>query len=202
MKKAIGIAALLLLLNPVFGFAQERRGWLPNDVAVATSIIQATDSVLIVATWTSANRFQETFEWRVPEVAVAGVQTANWSDSLTVVQPLSDTDAQFCVKTIRDADLKESVETCEPFVIPGVPVLPPDSVNVQIQVAHANVGTARWDTVAGAHQYYASLETDNGLAATFGWNIFHRDAHCVGHTDHRPTGVLNYEGLEIIDVFT
>jgi hypothetical protein len=202
MKRVIGIATLLLLLSPVLGLAQERRGWIPDDLVVAASVIQQADSVLIVATWTSANKFAETFEWRIPEVGVAGIQTANLSDSVSVAQPMSDTDAQFCVKTIRDADLKESVETCEPFVIPGVPVLPPDSVNVEIQVAHANVGTARWDTVAGAHQYYASLETDNGLAATFGWNIFHRDAHCVGTTTHRPTGVLNYEGLEIIDVFT
>ena len=200
MKKAIGVAVLLLL--PVFGFAQERRGWLPEDVAVHTSVIQEADSVLIVATWTSANKFAETFEWRIPEIAVAGVQTVNWSDSATVVQPLSDTDAQFCVKTIRDADLKESVETCEPFVIPGVPVLPPDSVRIEILVAHANLGTASWDTVAGARQYYASLETAGGLASTFGWNIFQRDAHCVGSMDHRPTGEYNYEGLEIIDVFT
>ena len=202
MKKAIGTAALLLLLNPVLGFSQERRGWLPEDVVVQTSMIQEADSVLIVATWTSANKFDETFEWRIPEIAVAGIQTVNWSDSSVVEQPLADTDAQFCIKTIRDADLKESVETCEPFVIPGVPVLPPDSVRIEIIVAHANVGTAVWDTVSGAHQYYASLETDRGLAATFGWNIFQRDAHCVGHTDHRPTGEYNYEGLEIIDVFT
>ncbi len=201
MKKLTIIVALLLLLGAAVGFTQERRGWLPNDVAVHTSIMQAADSVLIVASWTSSNRFDETFAWRVPEVAASG-ETANWSDSLTVAQPLSDLDAQFCIKTIRDADLKESVETCEPFVLPGVDVLPPADVRIEIQVAHANFGSVDWDTVSGASQYFASLETPQRPVGTFNLNVYQRDAHCVGASDHRATGEYNYEGLEIIDVFT
>lgn len=203
MKKLIVIVALLLLLGASVGFAQERRGWQANDVMVQTFAMQALDSVRVVATWTSNNKFAETFEWRIPELALAGIQTVEWSDSAVVEQPMSDLDAQFCIKTIRDADLKESVETCEPFVVPGVPVLPPDSVRIEIQVVHSDVAGMRWDTVAGANQYWASLIQEGvGEIAAFAWNVYQRDAHCVGGPDHRPTGEFNDEDLEIIDVYT
>ncbi len=201
MKKALLVATFLLLLSPVLGFAQQRRGWIPDELIVSTMVVQATDSVRIVATWQSSNNFSETFEWRIPELAIVGT-TANLSDSTVVEQPLSDLDAQFCIKTVRNTDLKESVEVCEPFVLPGVPVMPPDSVRIEVLVALVNSVTARWDTIAGTSQYWVTAETDAGLAARFSWNIYHRDAHCVGAPDHRPTGEYNSEGQEIIDVFT
>jgi hypothetical protein len=203
MKRVIGVAALLLLLNPVFGFAQQRQGWTPKDLAVAAVVQEAANTVLIVATWTSKNQFVEKFEWRIPELVIAGQVTSNLSDSVTVSQPMSDTDAQFCVKTIRESDLKESVETCEPFVLPGVPVLPPDSVRIEVQVARVDVMTFKWDTIAGTQQYFAEIEREGlGRAAAFVYNVYQHDAHCVGSPTWAPHDTLRTDGLQGGEVFS
>ena len=203
MIRILALAALLVAP----AVQAQRVGWRPLELGI--DLIQAVDSVRIEASWTTRNNFVSHYPWRIPELGLSG-DTDSMHVTIYVPQPDDDVDAGFCVKTVRYSDAKESVESCATFTIPGVDVLPPDSLSVTVEIAlaelsapsHLAVARLTWDTVPGALQYYATVETVGGLAGFFPWNVYQRDAHCVGQADHRPTGELNYEGLEIIDVFT
>jgi len=163
VRRALLVAALAIFGLSTSVSAQQRRGWRVDDLLIELSVAQAVDSVTLTASWISRNSFPEEFAWQIPELVLSGIDPG-LGVTLQIPQPDLDMDANFCVKTIRLSDRKESTEVCVGFQIPGVPVLPPDSVAVQVALltAFSNSATARWDTVPGAGEYFVALESAAG----------------------------------------
>ena len=132
----IRILAILAVLVATPAPAQ-RVGWAPIELGI--DLIQAVDSVQIHASWTTRNNFDARYPWRIPELGLSG-STDSLHVTVFVPQPDTATEAGFCVKTVRNSDDKESVESCANFTIPGVGVFPPDSLTVTVELALADLG--------------------------------------------------------------
>ncbi len=167
MKRAL-LLAIIALAAVQPAQAQQRLGWRVKDLLIEVSLVQAAGNVDLSASWASRNAFPEEYDWSIVELGLSGTVQLKGVD-LVVPRPDNDLNANFCVKTVRISDSRESAEICIGFQIPGVPVLPPDSVTIQVAIVSAgsNFATARWDTIAGAQEYFVSIESAAGEVGRF-----------------------------------